>query len=347
MSHLILPAISDMHLHLRQGDLLPKVCPHTATRCHRVLVMPNTNPPIATGEEAVKYKEIIKKQMPNVDVLTTIKFLSSTTPKMIKEAAALGVAAVKLYPHGVTTNSDDGIGADVLNSPVGEFLDCIEMIKKTGMTLCLHGEMPGVETKDSEAEFLEFVDFLAYNFPKLRVVLEHISTAQQVAKVRKLASKSKLNIVATITLHHLDLTHDMVVGDKVRPHNFCKPIAKWASDREELRKAAMSGDPCFFLGSDSAPHEVCRKECPEGCAGVYSAPILGEGLIEIFDKYDALDKLPNFMSGFGNKFYIGKSKEKIPTRRYEKKKTSVPGASGMGDVQPYRAWEELEWILSE
>src|SRR5690606_30578404 len=207
--------------------------------------------------------------------------LPTTTPEMVKEAASHGVTSVKLYPHGVTTNSHDGISAEMLRDPPKSFLDCIDVIKKTGMTLCLHGEMPGEETKDSESEFLDFVDFLAYNFPRLRIVLEHITTREQVNHVRRLAKRSKSKIAATITAHHLYLTHDDIVGDRIRPHNFCKPIPKWNNDRESLRNAAMGGEPYFFLGSDSAPHLIGQKECAEGCAGVFSAPFLAENRIEL------------------------------------------------------------------
>lgn len=346
MTSIVLPAMSDMHLHVRQDDVMKKVCPHSAVRCCRVLVMPNTIPPITTAKEAANYKQQILKCMPGVDVLTTIKFMPDTTPKMIKEAALGEVTAVKLYPHGVTTNSNDGITAQMLRKPSQQFLDVIEMIRKTNMVLCLHGEMPGEESKDSESEFLEFVEFLAYNFPKLRVVLEHITTAQQVSTIRRLAARSKCNIAGTITAHHLILTHDDVMGDKIRPHNFCKPIPKWKIDREALRNAAMSGEPCFFFGSDSAPHSVNNKECPEGCAGVFTAPVMTECLIEIFEQYDKLGLLQFFISEIGNDYYLVDNKE-VRNIKFDKTKHVVNCASSVGDVQPFRANEELQWKMSD
>lgn len=332
-----------MHLHLRQGDMAKAVARFTAERCHRVLVMPNTEPPITTAAEAAVYKEFLQKLMPSVDILTTIKFMPSTTPAIIREAAKSGVTAVKLYPSGVTTNSHDGITEETLRKPSGNFLDCIEMIRISGMTLCMHGEMPGSETKDREEHFLEFVEYLALNFPKLRMVLEHISTEKQVDKVRWLHEKSKCHIAATITVHHLFLTMDDVIGDKLQPHNFCKPIAKWKDDRHALRQAAMSGQPCFFLGSDSAPHDPMKKECSHGCAGCFTAPVLTESLIEMFDRFGSLDMLPGFMSHLGNQFY-GFSDE-VPVRKFSHTKWKVPLLCN--GVRPWRADEYLEWRIEQ
>ncbi len=344
MTTLALPALSDMHLHLRQSAMARAVAKYTAQRCHRVLVMPNLEPSIATAEDALHYKKFLQGLMPKVDILTTIKFLPSTTPSVIREAAKAGVAAVKLYPSGVTTNSNDGITADMLQNPRGNFLECIDMIRKSEMVLCLHGEMPGSETKDREEHFLDFLSFLVMNFPKLRIVLEHITTAKQVEMIKFLSKRSKCQIGATITAHHLFLTMDDVIGDKLQPHNFCKPIAKWRHDREMLRKAATSGLSCFFLGSDSAPHDVAAKECSHGCAGCFTAPVLTESLIEVFDSLDRLDKLPGFISRLGNDFYRC-GNDGIPIIKFKKEKNKVPDRCN--GVRPWRAGDILEWKLIE
>jgi dihydroorotase len=340
MASITLPAASDMHVHLRQGAISEIVAPATAARCHRVLAMPNTDPPILTGQDANLYKSRLKKLMPDVDVLSCIKLSPTTTPEVIREAYQLGVTAVKLYPGGVTTNSHDGIPGEWLKTPPTAFLDCIEAIRETGMVLCMHGEMPGQETHKREQVFLSFVDYLALNFPELKFVLEHISTKEAVEKIKFLANNSLCHVAATITVHHLFLTMDDVIGDVLKPHNFCKPIAKYREDREALRFAAMGRDECFFLGSDSAPHHIINKEC-EGCAGCYTAPVMVESLIEMFDKYGRLDILPSFMSTRGNVFYS--VDDEVPNRRYEREDWKPDRHLGL---QPWRCGETLKWKLA-
>lgn len=343
MRHLDLPATADMHLHLRQGDMLTRIALQSAKQCHAVLVMPNIKPSIKNTQEALAYKAECQKYLQNVNILTTIKFLPSTTPEQIIKAAKCGVNAVKLYPAGVTTNSEDGISGEMLLSPTRQFLDCIEAIRKSRMTLCLHGEMPGVGVLEREVYFLDFMDFLCFNFPKLRVVLEHISTERQVDYVDFVNKYSKINLAATITAHHLWLTLDDVIGDCINPHNFCKPVPKKEHDRDALRAAATSGKPYFFLGSDSAPHEVRHKETEHGCAGIYSAPLLTESVITIFEEMDAIDKLPGFINHFGCDYYkIDRGNTK---RRYERTQWQIP--IFIDRIKPFLAGKSLEWKLDE
>lgn len=344
MSYVHIPAAADMHTHLRQGTLLGYTVQPTAERCQTVLVMPNTNPPILTVEDAEDYHKRIKRYscMKDVQVLLTLKLQEDTTPAEVLKASRAGITAYKLYPANVTTNSHDGISEEFLTDPPQEFMDCFEVMRKTGMVLCLHGEMPGHSILDRESVFLDFVDFLAYNFPKLRVVLEHISTYEQVEHVRKLADSSQLDIGATITAHHLFLTLDDVIGDKINPHNFCKPVPKMQSDRTALRKAAMSGEPWFFLGTDSAPHEKDHKECAHGCAGVYTAPVFMECLIQLFEEFGEVAKLANFVCKFGSDYYkIERTNNSI--KRYRKERWRVP--MSINGLRPFMAGQDLQWKL--
>lgn len=340
MTHIFLPMASDMHVHLRQGITMLNVAKASAERCCRVLVMPNTDPPLIYGYEAAEYKKRLMDLMPGVDILTTIKLCPGTTPEMIRQARKHGITAVKLYPDGVTTNSENGIHAEMLRKPPMWLLDVIDCMRRCGLVLCLHGVMPGAEVLDAEEEFLEFVDYLLDSFPKLRIVLEHISTKKQVDYVRRASRRPHRRLAATITAHHLYLTLDDIIGSKLRPHNFCQPPAKTRKDREALREAAMGGESYFFLGSDSAPHSKDNKESDCGCAGCYTAPVLVESLIEVFDEHDKLSRLPHFMSTFGNEFYQCEDKD-VPMRRYVKSAWKVPKI--MDRIVPWRFGEIIGW----
>ena len=342
MSYIDLPAAADMHVHLRQGALLQAVAPHTNRTCHVALVMPNTRPPVRGVSIANTYRNVCQRSMPDVKLLSTIKLCRETTPEIVRAAAKEGITAFKLYPSNVTTNSDDGLTAEMLSNPTTQLMDCFEVMRKAGIVLCLHGEMPGCEVMERESKFLPFLDFLCFNFPRLKIVLEHISTKEQVEHVKRLSNQSKCDVAATITAHHLWLTLDDVIGDVLRPHNFCKPVPKTKSDREALRLAATSGNPCFFLGSDSAPHTKEHKECESGCAGVFSAPVLIESLIQIFDQLDELDRLPSFMNRFGCEFY-GVEWKRVPKQRFAKSKWYVPHMYGL--VKPFLSGERLEWRI--
>jgi dihydroorotase len=292
----------DFHLHLREGDMLRQIVPHSSEVFGRALVMPNTDPPVLTGADAERYrKEILAAVPPGHDFepLMTIKIVPSTTPEVIRDARVAGVIAGKLYPEGVTTNSSDGV-RDLMA------LDHVfEAMSDAGMVLCLHGETPDTFCLDREQQFLtDLLPMLAHSFPDLRIVLEHVSTAAAVEWVgNQQPDGAHPNVAATITVHHLLLTLDDVVGGLLSPHHFCKPVAKRPADRAAIVAAAISGDARFFLGTDSAPHPRAAKEAARGCAGVFTAPVTLPLLADLFESHDALGALDGFCSGNGAQFY--------------------------------------------
>lgn len=303
----------DFHVHLRQGAMLRYVLPYTARDFARALVMPNIRtsdepftknlpaPPIFSAGQAFQYYgEIIHhlrttEECYEFEPLMTIALLDETTISNIEGAYAIGVRVVKAYPKGVTTNSEYGVSD--FHRP--QLLQVLERMEEYGMVLSLHGEKPGVFSSNSERAFLETLEWLHFTFPKLKIVLEHISTRHALRCVESLGE----NVGATVTLHHLMLTLDDVVGGKLNPHNFCKPIPKTPDDLEVLQQAVATGCPRLFFGSDSAPHEVGTKECAEGCAGIFSAPYAMPLLAQLFESWDALPQLEPFTSEFGATFY--------------------------------------------
>lgn len=282
----------DFHVHLREGAMLQLVAPVTERQFARALVMPNLSQPVATGWAVARYREEILAAAPKLQPLMTIKLLDGMTPEVILTAKAAGAVAAKLYPRGVTTNAEDGVSDPLALGPV------YAAMEECGMVLCLHGETPGVFCMDREAAFLTTVSDIANGFPKLKIVLEHVSTQAAVFHVMALGP----NVAATITVHHLFLTLDDVVGDRLKPHAFCKPIAKTPADRNALQKAVLSGNPKFFLGTDSAPHTISAKE-ESGCAGVFSAPVAMPLLAEVFERAGLLARLEAFTSEHGARFY--------------------------------------------
>jgi len=331
----------DFHVHLREGVVMQTVVPYTAKVFGRALVMPNLKNPITTGEMATEYEDEIlhatdKPEMSGfTQSLMTIKLTQETSPVIIAAAASADVKAVKLYPEGVTTNSENGV------RDVDALTDTFRAMSDVGMVLCIHAEEPGVFSLDREIAYLERVQKIAENHPRLKVIIEHVTTSRAIAFVEDAGP----NVAATITAHHLLLTLDDVIGDKFNPHNFCKPIAKRPSDRDTLVRAALSGDPKYFFGSDSAPHAKETKECASGCAGCFTAPIAMELLAAVFDKAGCLDKLEAFTSEFGAKFYGLKLNESFIT--LERGKHEVPamvhGAFETGvAIVPFKA-ETLDW----
>ncbi len=320
----------DFHVHLREGAMLDKVVGYTSQSFGRALVMPNTTKPILTGEDAVAYKkDILRIRGEEFQPLMTIKLVRSTTPTIIREAKAAGVVAAKFYPEGVTTNSEDGMPNLADSHPV------LQEMERQGMVLCLHGETPGVFCMDRETVFLSDLSAIANTFPKLKIVLEHVTTFDAVSEVSALPD----NVAATITVHHLFLTLDDVVGGMLKPHHFCKPIAKTPEDRESLLDVAMSGNPKFFLGTDSAPHARGKKECASGCAGVFTAPVAMALLVDLFEQHGTLDRLEGFTSEFGARFYgLPLNEEKVTFTR-----DPWVVAEVVGDVVPFKAQEVLNW----
>lgn len=293
MKTLTLPLPDDFHVHLRQGELLKNYAKTVAKEFGRILVMPNTVPPIASAENVRDYYAQIKSAAPQLDLLMTFKLNAKISANELVKMKEAGVVAGKYYPAGVTTNSEDGVSEFESIFPV------VAEMEKLGLVLCIHGEEPSAFCLDREKEFIRRVEILAERFPKLRIVFEHLSTAAAVEAVKRLPA----NVAATITAHHLIHTLDDVIGGSLQPHHFCKPLPKRPEDRKALREAAFSGNPKFFFGSDSAPHAQSKKECCCGAAGVYSAPVAIPVLIQLFESANALDKLPNFIAGFGADFY--------------------------------------------
>lgn len=333
---------NDMHCHFRTGSLLNEILPFTAQYAGRAVAMPNTRPrAILTANDILWYRDEIKwafDKTPNrfsFEPLMTLEIRDNTTPRMIIEAKRVGAVAGKVYPLGVTTNSDEGL-RDFFNEKISKTFETMQDI---GMLLLLHGESnkERILVTKREKVFLPTLLTLAKKFPNLKIVLEHVSTKTAVETIKELGN----NIAATITAHHLCLTLNDVVGDGIQPHNCCMPIPKDFDDRDTLVKAATSGNTKFFLGSDSAPHPLEKKECDKGACGVYSAPVLPQLLTEIFEKTEHLDRLENFTSRFGANFYGLPLNEGNIT--LIKKEWIVPWQ--IGSVVPFLAGTKLQWQL--
>lgn len=320
----------DLHVHFRSGEMLRSVVSHTAKVFGRALVMPNLTPPITTAEDVVRYRDEIHRAAEGFDFtpLMTIKLGKQTTPAVIKATKRVGAVAAKFYPEGATTNAEGGYPT------LTPFYPIFSAMQDEGLVLCLHGERPDAFTLDRESAFLSDLHEVMDAFPSLKIVLEHVTTRDAVEFVRS-ASR---NVAATITPHHLLLTLDDIIGGSLNPHAFCKPVAKRPDDRDALIEAAISGNPKFFFGSDTAPHTKTRKECA-GCAGIFCAPTALETLAEVFDREKALDKLEGFVSSFGANFYgLPWNQGKVEIVREEWECPAL-----MDEVVPFRAGERLSF----
>ena len=330
---MFLPLPDDFHAHLRQGDLMPGYVRDLVAQFGRAIIMPNTIPAMTSAKAIAEYKAQIldaaKDVRPDFEPLMTFKLNPNYTEQDLKDMMAVGVVAGRYSSAGVTTNSAGGISDFEAVFPV------VAMMEKLGLVLCVHGEEPGEFCLDREPAFIKRVETLASKFPKLKIVFEHLSSAKSVEAVKRLPA----NVAATFTVHHLMMTLDDVVGDALRPHHFCKPLPKRPEDRAAIREAAFSGNPKFFLGTDSAPHQLGKKECPCGAAGVYSAPVAIPLLVQEFEKAGQLDKLANFIGGFGADFYG------IPrtTKQIEVVKESWVVPAVVNGVVPLAAGQTLEW----
>jgi dihydroorotase len=280
--------------------------------------MPNTKPPIVTAKHVVKYRNEISPFLNPCQPIMTLKLSPLTTPQIIKDAWDVGAKAAKLYPEGVTTNSHDGIPACWLLTPQpNTFYDSIKMMEDIGMILCMHGEMPGVDTftspyahqhavpgvHDKIGKFLNWIHWVTNHYPRLKMVLEHITTKNEITTILEL-NKKGIKIAGTVTIHHMVITHEHIIKEKLKPHLFCKPIAKFEEDRQALCDLIDANHPCFFLGTDNAPHTVKNKENEECCAGVWFPSWL-EYFVEKFysEAGIPLGKIVNFTSKFGDEFY--------------------------------------------
>lgn len=324
----------DMHLHLRQGSMLATVLPHTLSQFARAVIMPNLTPPVLNVGDLQRYRQEIEVLLPDkaFTPLFTFKIVASTTPELVQDLKRAGAVAGKLYPEGVTTNSEDGVKDIPALYPV------FQEMQKCGLVLCLHGEMPGVFSLDRETAFLSVLENIAKEFPDLKIVLEHITTAAAVRLVEALPA----NVAASITVHHLELTLDDVIGDKISPHSFCKPVAKRPEDRAALLGVVLSGNKKFFLGTDSAPHPQDKKECAFGCAGVYSAPVALPVLAQIFEAHQALEKLEAFCSENGALFYG----LPLNTGTVTLVKETWTVLEKYGEVVPFYAGRQLAWQVA-
>jgi dihydroorotase len=334
MDELTLPLADDLHVHLRQDAMLRHVTPLVrAGGVGRCVVMPNTHPPVAVTTDAVRYRDELRAVEPRVEYLMTLYLTAALDPDEVKRAADAGITGVKCYPQGVTTGSDAGV------EDLGAYDETFAAMAEAGLVLMLHGEMPSDASADicvlnAEPRFLPEVERIHREFPTLRVVLEHVTTADAVECVEGMGDTAG----ATITAHHLELTADDWAG---RSHNFCKPVAKYPHDREALRRVVRDGHPRFFLGSDSAPHPKTAKECAEACAGVFTSPLLLPYLADSFDRMGCLDRLPGFVAENGRRFYdLPAAKETVTLER-----TSQAVPEAYGDVVPFRAGETLGWSI--
>lgn len=290
----------DWHLHLRDGAMLEGVLPETARHFARAIIMPNLVPPVVRGSDAWAYRDRILTALPeglSFTPLMTLYLTEDTDPEDLANAHADGlITAVKLYPAGATTNSASGVRDFDKVRPV------LERMAEIGLPLCVHGEVtdPEIDIFDREAVFIDRVlDPIRRATPGLKVTMEHITTADAVDYVTETAG----HLGATITTHHLMINRNHMLVGGIRPHYYCLPVVKRASHQAALRKAATSGNPRFFLGTDSAPHTDDNKETACGCAGVFSATNTMACLAHVFEEEDALDKLEGFASLFGPAHY--------------------------------------------
>lgn len=333
----------DWHLHLRDGAALRAVLPHTARRFARAIVMPNLKPPVRTVAEAAAYRQRILACLPagmRFTPLMTLYLTDQTTPAEIEAASRSGfVQAVKYYPAGATTHSDAGV------TRIERAYPAIEAMQEVGLPLLVHGEVTDadVDVFDREAVFIDrvLVPLLA-RFPRLKLVLEHITTRDAVKFVRDQPG----NVAATITAHHLLYNRNAMFKGGIRPHYYCLPVLKRETHRLALIEAATSGNPKFFLGSDSAPHGRSAKESSCGCAGIYTAHAGIELYAEAFEAAGALDRLEAFASFHGADFYgLPRNAERITLVKAPWKVPPTLDFGGGELLVPLRAGETITWRL--
>jgi dihydroorotase len=339
---LILTRPDDWHLHLRDGAALRSVLPDTARQFARAIVMPNLKPPVTTTALAAAYRERILAVRPadsDFQPLMTLYLTDHTSPEEIERAVESGfVHAVKLYPAGATTNSDAGV------TDLSRCHPALEAMQRLGLPLCVHGEVtdPQIDLFDREKAFIDQKLIpLRRDFPALRVVFEHITTGEAADYVRE----AEGDVGATITAHHLLYNRNALFEGGVRPHWYCLPVLKRERHREALVAAATSGNPRFFLGTDSAPHARQDKESDCGCAGCYTALHAMELYATAFDRADALDRLEGFASHYGADFYrLPRNSGSITLERIAR---VIPASLPYGefDLVPLGAGQTLGWSL--
>ena len=329
----------DWHIHFRDGAAMRSVLPDTARVFGRAIAMPNLKPPVVSVADAAAYRDrlLAAAGAAAFDPLMTLYLTDNTQPDEIRRARASGfVHAVKYYPAGATTNSDSGV------TELAKAYQAIAAMEEVGMPLLLHGEVVDAEVDvfDREAVFIErHLVRLMNDFPRLKIVLEHITTRQ----AAEFVAAAPANVAATITVHHMLYNRNAMFRGGIRPHMYCLPVLKREQHRQALVAAAISGNPKFFLGTDSAPHAVGAKEAACGCAGIYSAHAAIELYAEAFEDAGALDRLEAFASFHGADFYgLPRHADTITLRR---ENWTAPARLGLGDeaLIPLRAGETIRW----
>lgn len=344
IDRLVITRPDDWHLHVRDGDALPDVLGATGRCFGRAIVMPNLKPPVTTVERAAAYRERILAAMPAdaaFEPLMTLYLTDNTTPDEIRRASECEfVHAVKYYPAGATTNSDSGV------TDLARAMPALEAMQEVDLPLLLHGEVTDgeIDVFDREAVFIErHLDRLVRELPALRMVLEHVTTADAVDFVAAASDK----VAATVTVHHLLLNRNALFDGGLRPHHYCLPLIKRERHRQALVEAVTSGSPKFFLGTDSAPHPKGAKESDCGCAGVFSAPTAIELYAEVFDGAGKLERLEGFASQHGPDFY--RLPRNTGTITLERSSWTVPEELPFADstIVPLRAGGSVAWRLED
>jgi dihydroorotase len=333
----------DWHVHLRDGPMLAAVAAYTARQFARAIVMPNLTPPITTAAAASAYRERIRAALPAgsaFEPLMTCYLTDDADPADIEQGFTAGIfTACKLYPAHATTNAAHGV-TDIAN-----IYPALEAMERIGMPLLVHGEVTDLDVDifDREAVFIDRVlEPTIRRFPSLKIVFEHITTAEAADFV----TEAGPTLGATITPQHLHINRNAIFAGGIRPHFYCLPVAKRERHRLALRAAATSGSPKFFLGTDSAPHAVEAKESGCGCAGIFNAPFALESYAAVFEAEGALDRLEAFASENGPRFYgLPLNEGRIVLERRE---TIVPERLSLGftEIVPFHAGETLQWSLS-
>ena len=331
----------DWHLHVRDGDALRTVVPHTAAQFGRAIIMPNLRPPVTTAAAALAYKERIQAAVPSgvqFEPLMTLYLTDNLPADEIKRARDAGVVAVKLYPAGATTNSDAGV------TDLRKTYKTLEAMQREGLLLLVHGEVtsPDIDLFDREAVFIDTQLIpLRRDLPELKIVFEHITTREAAQYVQA----SDRFTAATVTAHHLLFNRNAIFTGGIRPHYYCLPVLKRETHRQALVQAAISGSGKFFLGTDSAPHPAHLKEHASGCAGCYTAHAAMELYAQAFDAAGALDKLEGFASFYGADFYgLPRNTGRISLR---KESWTVPEGFAFGEavLKPLGGGEALPWRM--
>lgn len=329
----------DWHLHVRDGEAMRAVVPHSAAQMGRAIIMPNLKPPVTTAQMAADYRERILSVLPAGSAflpLMTLYLTDKLSPADIVAAKAAGVMACKLYPAGATTNSDHGV------TDIRKIYPTLQAMQREGLILLVHGEVtdPAIDLFDREAAFIDQQLIpLRRDFPELKIVMEHVTTLEAAEYV----AASDRFLAATITPQHLLFNRNAIFMGGIRPHYYCLPVLKRETHRLALVKAATSGSPKFFLGTDSAPHAAHLKEHATGCAGCYSAHAAVEMYAEAFDNAGALDKLEGFASFHGADFYGLPRNTGTLTLRRESWTPPDSFAYGEAQLKPLRAGDALPW----